>query len=357
MEVASDLVACQFDAGPARKAMIAIRRGDPFSEAELADLERAPLPPERLPGSRWSETVTTKIIRDVGRDGNPKSPATAKGFVLDRIELPFDNPWRRNVRVTGIDFFDGGHKAAVCTFDGDIWTAELSDSESEVRWRRIGSGLHEPQSLSVVGGKIYVFDRSGIVRLQLGAGETQVQTYESFCALPPQTAETREFAMSMVPKPGGGFYLSKGGQVAAHQGKLNGTVVEVAADGQSYRVIATGLRQSYLGFEPKRGWLTSSDQQGNWVPATPIHRIVEGNYYGFLQALGGSENDHPHPIAEPLFWIPHRINSSGAIQIGVPDGALGPLGGGLIHLSYFSRRSSSCSSTMRRSRCKAARRC
>ena len=60
--------------------------------------------------TRWPGTVTTQ-----GRI----APDTA-AFVIDELPLPLPNPWRRNVRVAAVDFFDDG-RAALVTFDGDVW--------------------------------------------------------------------------------------------------------------------------------------------------------------------------------------------------------------------------------------------
>ena len=41
------------------------------------------------------------------------TPSTAKdAYVVDDIGLPFDNPWRRNVRLCDIAFFKDGTAAA-----------------------------------------------------------------------------------------------------------------------------------------------------------------------------------------------------------------------------------------------------
>ena len=45
-------------------------------------------------------------------------------------------------------------------------------------------------------------------------------------------------------------------------------------------VIATGLRAPYLGIHPIKGTLTATDQQGNFVPSTPIYLIKKGDYTG-----------------------------------------------------------------------------
>ena len=79
--------------------------------------------------------------------------------------------------------------------------------------------------------------------------------------------------------------------------------------------------------------VTASDQQGHYVPATPLHIIRDDQYYGFLTDLQPKEQ-YPAPIAEPLTWIPHAVNASGATQIWLNHARMGSLNDALIHLGY-----------------------
>ncbi|MDF1823064.1 MAG: c-type cytochrome [Verrucomicrobiales bacterium] len=275
---------------------------------------------------RWTQTITLPLPNPTSEGGS---------LVFDDLPLPVSNPWKRNVRLSGFDFFPDG-RAVACTFDGDVWIIDgLEESSSETSWLRFASGLHEPQTVCIVDQQIYVSDRNGITRLHDTDGNGEADWYENFSNIVPQTAETREFAMDMVAAKGGGFYLAKGGQVGNTKGIANGTIVKVSADGLSYQIIATGLRQPYLGYNHESGILTSSDQQGHWKPATPIYQIEEGKYYGFQPAKFKEKAIHPAPIAPPEIWIPHFINQSGASQVWLPGEAkMGALNGSLIHLGY-----------------------
>jgi len=122
-------------------------------------------------------------------------------------------------------------------------------------------------------------------------------------------------------------------------GKLNGTVIKIAPDGDSYEVVATGLRQPYLGYDPLSGVLTASDQQGNWKPATPIYRIETGRYFGFQPEKFKDKVTHPATISPAEVWIPHFINQSGAGQVWVRQSGeaplqMGALNDALVHIGY-----------------------
>uniref|UniRef100_UPI003593BA30 c-type cytochrome n=1 Tax=Persicitalea sp. TaxID=3100273 RepID=UPI003593BA30 len=168
--------------------------------------------------------------------------------------------------------------------------------------------------------------------------------YENFSNVMSQSPEGREWAGDIVPAPGGGFYIAKGGSLSNGPGvtpqvakgfrkgsQHNGVIMRVSPNGREVEVIATGLRGPYLGMNPKTGVLTASDQQGNFVPSSPIYLIKKGDYYGVSPTVHRTDNP---PIAPPLTWIPHHVDQSSIGQAWVTSTKMGPLSGDLIHFSY-----------------------
>src|SRR5690606_11154086 len=86
-------------------------------------IEATPLP--RAPArARWPETITTPI----GMSADTDAP-----YVIDDVPLPVDNPWRRNVRASDIQFLGDG-TGVVVTLDGDVWLARgLAGGDGNVR--------------------------------------------------------------------------------------------------------------------------------------------------------------------------------------------------------------------------------
>jgi cytochrome c2 len=300
----------------------------------------------------WPKTVITKAALS----------SKADAYVLDDIPLPVPNPWKRNVRLADIAFLNDQGNAAGVTFDGDVWLISgLKGDLKNVTWKRFASGLHEPMSLvarpkehrtpnvehrtfkdqssalnvgsSMLDVELFVFDRNGIWKLVDTNNDGEADRYEMFCNLFAQTAETREFPNSMKLGPDGSLYLSKGGQEGTTFGKHNGTVIKVASDGKKIEVIGYGLRQPFIGVHPKTGLVTASDQQGNYVPSTPIHIIGNHQFYGHLPGIAPKEI-YPEPITEPLTWIPHPVNPSGATQVWLTDAKMGPINDEMIHIGY-----------------------
>jgi cytochrome c2 len=284
---------------------------------------------------RWKETVRTR--------GNV-SPDTG-AYVVDRLTLPLPNPWRRNVRVADAGFFEDGRRAAVVTFEGDVWIVSGIDRDlRNLEWQRFASGLYEPLGIEVVDGEIFTHSRDGIVHLRDLNGDGEADFYENFSNLVIQSIESREFPLGFGAKPGGGFYLGRGGALdmgprtaaAIMPGfragsRHSGSVLEVSADGRDLETFASGLREPFIGVHPELDIVTASDQQGNFVPATPIYLVSRGGYHG-VPATAHRE-DVP-PETPPIVWIPHEVDQSGASQVWVTGDRMGFGGDALIHLSY-----------------------
>lgn len=278
----------------------------------------------------WPQILTTK---------GTLSADTTSAYVMDDVALPTTNPWKRNVRLADIAFLDDQGHAAVVTMDGDVWMLSgLKGNLEKVEWKRFASGFHEPMSIVARPEKdgapsLFINDRNGIWRLKDTKGTGEADVHEMFCNLFSQTAETREFPNSMKLGPKGELYISKGGQQGTTLGKDNGKVLRIAPDGKSYEAVAWGLRQPFIGVNEKTGLVTASDQQGNYVPSTPLHVIRDNQYYGFLTEQQPKEK-YPAPIADPLTWIPHPVNPSGATQVWLNGARMGPLNDTMIHLAY-----------------------
>jgi mono/diheme cytochrome c family protein len=293
--------------------------GAPIDDGESAS------PPHLGEGTQnWPQTITTTATLSTSDDA----------YVIDDIPLPLDNPWKRNVRLADIAFLNDQGEAAAITFDGDVWLISgLTGDLEKITWKRFASGLHEPMSIVSRDGALLVFDRNGIWKLVDTNGDRECDRYEMFCNLFAQTAETREFPNSMKLGPDGALYISKGGQEGTTRGKHNGTVIKVAPDGKSFEVIGYGLRQPFIGVNPKTGLVTASDQQGHYVPSTPLHIIEKHHFYGHLPTVAPKDK-FPEAITEPLTWIPHPVNPSGVTQTWLIGAKMGPLNDELIHIGY-----------------------
>src|SRR4029453_16192855 len=78
------------------------------------------LEPLTKPGpARWSPLETRGVI---GREKGP--------YVVDTLAVPYENPWKALMFLSGVDFFRNGD-AAVCTIHGDVWMVRGIDEKLE----------------------------------------------------------------------------------------------------------------------------------------------------------------------------------------------------------------------------------
>ncbi len=272
---------------------------------------------------RWPQEVRTRVTRSAANDP----------YVVDDIALPVENPWRRQVRPGDVQFLKDGTGVLV-TLDGDVWLARgMHEAAGTARWRRFASGLHEPLSLAIRDEQIHVFDRNGIWRLRDTNADGEADVHELFSNAFAQTADMREFPNTIRLAPGGEFVIAKGNQQATTIGKHNGHVMRISADGRQAMSLGYGFRQPNLGVNVKTGMVTASDQQGHYIPTTPLHIVGDNQFYGFLSDKLPREQ-YPAPIAEPLTWIPHATNASAMSQVWLFGAKMGPLTDGLVHIGF-----------------------
>lgn len=280
--------------------------------------------PTAAPQPRWPQEAVTKA----------KLSTEKAAYVVDDIALPLDNPWRRNVRPGDIQFLADG-TGVVATIDGDVWLIHgLRDSLGKVRWKRFASGLHEPMSVAIRDEQIYVFDRNGIWRLMDTNGDGEADAHELFSNAFAQTADMREFPSAIRLAPKGEFIIAKGGQQATTLGKHNGSVLRISADGRRSTVLGYGFRQPNIGVNLRTGLVTSSDQEGHYIPSTPLHIVRDGQFYGFLSEGLQEREKYPEAIAAPMTWIPHAVNASGTSQVWMFGAKMGALNDSLVHIGF-----------------------
>ena len=98
-------------------------------------------------------------------------------------------------------------------------------------------------------------------------------------------------------------------------------------------MLGYGFRQPQIGVNVRTGLVTASDQQGHYIPTTPLHIVRDHQFYGFLSDKLPREV-YPAPIADPLTWIPHAVNASAMSQVWLFGTRMGPLNDELVHIGF-----------------------
>lgn len=275
--------------------------------------------------SQWNKTITL----------SGKLSEDSTGYVLDHIPIPFDNPWGAWMRLSGIDFFDDGTRAAVSTWNGDVWIVSGIDSTlKNVKWHRFASGLFQPVGIAIVKGDIYVCGRSQITKLVDLNDDGEADYYENFNN--DGAVYPRELTEGLAVDSKGYFYFFRNGNRFPPDDEPTGSLIRVCPDGTEREVYGRGFRSANtIGIGPHDMILTV-DQQGDWVPVDRMDVVKgKGGFYGYRPHGGDSL-----PVGDfntPVAWLPHTVDNSAGFIIYEGDNRFGPLADHWIMSSYGQR--------------------
>ena len=276
--------------------------------------------------ARWgAPQVTQGKLATSGGDGP---------YVTDTITPPDDNPYKSWLRFSGMDFFKDAGKAALCSVSGDVWIVSgLDSSLGKLTWKRFATGLFQPLGLRIVDEKVYVICRDGLYRLNDLDKDGEADFYECFNNDITITPEYHEFVLGLETDRAGNFYFNKGGNLGWAKVPHHGTLLRVSKDDKKLDVVANGLRApNGIGMGP-HDEITTSDNEGNWVPACRVNLMKPGGFYGHV-FTAHTATPHTNGYDGPLFWIPKNIDNSSGGQFWVTSGKWGPFQGDLLHTSY-----------------------
>jgi putative heme-binding domain-containing protein len=274
----------------------------------------------------WAESLKTEGIAGNG----------AEAFAIDVLTHPVNNPWNCQMRLTGFDFYGDGHRAAVCTWDGDVWLVGGIDAPSKgLTWQRIASGLFQPLGLKILDGKVYVTCRDQIAVLHDLNGDGETDYYECFNNDHQVTEHFHEFAMGLQTDAEGNFYYAK----AARHGlpavvPQHGTLLKVSKDGSQTEILATGFRAPNGVCVNPDGTFFLTDQEGFWVPKNRIDLVERGGYYGNFWGYTDVTDPSDSAMRQPLIWITNAFDRSPSEILRVTGDGWGPLKGSLLNFSY-----------------------
>jgi hypothetical protein len=255
-------------------------------------------------------------------------------FAIDRISWPDSTPWASWMRFGAFDFFADGSRAAITTWSGDVWVvAGLDSALTDLRWRRIATGLNQPLGPTIRDDEIYVLGRDQITRLRDENGDGETDFYENFNNDTFNSEHFHEPATGLQTDSEGAFYFMKAARHALRAGHPHhGVLMRVAADGSESTVLARGFRApNGLGRGPD-GTFYATDQEGHWMPANRLNRIRLGGFHGNEWAW--TEGATTTSETRPLCWLHPSVDRSPAEPVWIPDGAWGSMAGSMLLLSY-----------------------
>lgn len=267
----------------------------------------------------WPQDIRTRGI--VAEDSS--------AYVVDTLTLPYDNPYRALLFVSGVDFLHDG-RAVVTTVHGDVWLVDgIGSTLEELRWKRFATGLYQPLGVKVVNDEIYVVERGQLTILRDQDGNGECDEQECFNGDWHVGGSEHSFHTSLEQDLDGNFYFHCGGDI---QSPTGGTLMQVSADGKRAVTYATGFRHPIgLGSLPD-GRITGADQEGNWMPSTRVDIYKAGGFYGDMRTH--HRNADPKLYDGPLCWLPRQLDGSAGGEVFVNRDDFGPLSRRLLHMSY-----------------------
>jgi len=263
---------------------------------------------------------------------------TNAAFAVDTLTYPTDaqNPWQTWMRFGGFDFFSDGRRAAICTWNGDVWVVTGVDGDlRELKWQRIASGLFQPLGLKIVDDVIYVTCRDQLCRLHDLNGDGEIDFYECFNNDQQVTEHFHEFALGLQTDREGNFYYAKGGRHALPAVvPQHGTLLKVSRDGSKTEIVATGFRAPNGVCVNDDGTFFVTDQEGHWTPKNRIDWVRPGRFYGYMWGYDHPESSADDAMEPSVVWITNDMDRSPAEIVRVPRGTWGALQGSLLNISY-----------------------
>ena len=278
--------------------------------------------------ARWNPPIATR-----GRLGPENGP-----FAVDELVPPPDaaNPWHSWMRFGGFDFFKDGKRAAICTWNGDVWIVSGIEGElAQLTWKRIASGLFQPLGVKIIDETIHVGCRDQIARLHDLNGDDEIDRIETFNNDHQVTEHFHEFAMGLQMDAEGNFYYAKSARHAlsalvAH----HGTLLKVSKDGSRTEIVASGFRAANGVCVNDDGTFFVTDQEGHWTPKNRINWVRPGGFYGNLFGYHDRTSTADSDMEQPLVWITNDMDRSPGELVRVNSRSWGPLNGALLNISY-----------------------
>jgi len=261
--------------------------------------------------ARWGEPLKTQ-----GSVSTEK-----KAYVIDTITLPYENPYKALLFLSGHDFFENGD-AAVCSLHGDVWIVSgIDDKLKALSWRRFATGLYQPLGLKIVKNKVYVVGRDQITLLHDLNTDGEADFYQNFNNDCSAIADGHDYSACLETDSAGNFY---------HVNPRG--LHRISADGSRYETLATGWRNPVSMTIGPADVITVSPQEGEWTPASMICEVKAGGYYGF----GGPKSTPERPLGydPPLCYVPRQLDNSTGGHVWATGDRFGPLSGQLLNLSF-----------------------
>lgn len=238
-------------------------------------------------------------------------------------------------KVAGMDFLpDGRLVVSTWTPEGGVYILDNVESgdPSQINVKQIASGFAEPLGLKVHNGEIYILQKQELTKLIDHDGDEVADEYRTICNGWVVTSNFHEFAFGLTEQDGYlygtlAIAILPGGASAFPQSPDRGKVIKIDPKTGEYEFIAHGLRTPNgigIGYQEA---IYVADNQGDWLPASKIMHIEEGDFFGSRAV--DPEGAALLEMKMPVVWLPQdEIGNSPSTPSYLNDG---PYAGQMIH--------------------------
>lgn len=260
------------------------------------------------------------------------------------------------LEVSGMDWLPDG-RLAVCIRKGEVWIVgnPHAAKTADVTFKRFASGLHEPLGLRVEGDSLLVMQRAELTRLRDTNQDGEADEYLTEAHGWNVSGAYHAYAYGPKRDAKGNEWMTLNLDMGDHTDNTIGWRGWAVIKGPNGSIIpmCAGFRSPCGLGANTEGDMFCVDQQGTWVPATPVFHLRKGifalNPEGIdSQNLPGSPlklaapvpNKVPYPEAlravpqmvPPAVWLPYNKAGRSGTDITVCNagGRFGPFDGQLL---------------------------
>lgn len=314
------------------------------------------------------KTVAAAVPLAVCLSGFTTAVAEEEPIAYERFEIlaassptdSRDRDWQPGeglaLEVGGLQWI-GPDRLAVAIRKGEVWMLDgvLGDDRERIRYHQFASGLHEPLGLLGDGGELLVAQRAEVTRLADRSGDGVADSYLTAADGWGVTGSYHAYTYGPVRDGDGRLWVTLNLDMGEHSDNSTGWRGwgGVIDDDGRFAPLAAGMRSPAGLGNNLEGDVFFTDQQGTWVPATPVYHLRPGVFYGNQEALATHDQpgapfqltrvppanvSYPEALAAspefvpPAVWLPyHKMGRSGTdLRVIDADGAFGPFDGQLL---------------------------
>ena len=281
-------------------------------------------------------------IQTILTGSSPTSSRNAKWKPGDGLTL----------EVSGMDFLADG-KLAVAIRKGEVWLLDgVLGAPDKIRYSLFASGLHEPLGVLREGDSLLVTQRTEVTRLRDTNGDGVADEYLTAARGWNVSGSYHGYAYGPKRDGLGNLWVALNldmGERADNKAAWRGWSGVMGPDSTFLPMVA-GLRSPCGLGTNAAGDMFCVDQQGTWIPSTPIYHLRKGAFFLNPEGIASQErpdsplklsapvpNKVPYPEAlralpemvPPAVWLPYnKMGRSGTdLAVCAAGGKFGPFDG------------------------------